>query len=60
MLRGGLSTKIHALVDGEGRPLLLVAPGQGEDGPTFTQLMDQLKSNRPVPADPHQPQPCPR
>lgn len=28
--RGGLSTKIHALVDGIGRPLvLLVTPGQG-------------------------------
>ncbi|WP_394525542.1 transposase [Paenarthrobacter nicotinovorans] len=45
--RGGLSTKIHALVDGEGRPLvLLVAPGQGGDAPMFTHLMDQLKIHR--------------
>lgn len=29
-VRGGLSTKLHALVDGKGRPLvLLVAPGRG-------------------------------
>ena len=35
--RGGLSTKIHSLVDGKGRPLvLLVAPGQGGDAPMFT------------------------
>ncbi|TLM70930.1 transposase [Pseudarthrobacter sp. NamB4] len=45
--RGGLSTKIHALVDGRGRPLvLLVARGQGGDGPMFTHLTDQLKINR--------------
>lgn len=45
--RGGLSTKIHALVDGKGRPLvLLVAPGQGGDAPMFTHLMDELKINR--------------
>jgi transposase len=45
--RGGLSTKIHALVDGKGRPLaLLVAPGQGGDAPMFTQLIDQLKIAR--------------
>ena len=37
--RGGLSTKIHALVDGKGRPLvLLVAPGQGGDAPMFAHL----------------------
>jgi len=45
--RGGLSTKIHALVDGKGRPLvLLVAPGQGGDAPMFAHLMNQLKINR--------------
>lgn len=51
--RGGLSTKIHALVDGKGRPLvLLVAPGQGGDAPMFTHLMDQLKVNRAGPGRP--------
>jgi putative transposase len=45
--RGGLSTKIHALVDGKGRPLtLLVAPGQGGDAPMFPHLMKHLKVNR--------------
>ena len=61
--RGGLSTKIHTLVDGKGRPLvLLVAPGQGGDAPMFTHLMGQLKINRAGPpgqtANP--PGPCPR
>jgi putative transposase len=45
--RGGLSTKVHAIVDGKGRPLVLlvvlVAPGQGGDAPMFTHLMDKLK-----------------
>ncbi len=45
--RGGLSTKSLALVDGKGRPLVvLVAPGQGGDAPMFSHLMNQLKINR--------------
>ncbi|MFE4835973.1 hypothetical protein ACFRAU_14990 [Arthrobacter sp. NPDC056691] len=45
--RGGLSSKSHALVDGKGRPLvLLVAAEQGGDAPMFTRRMDQLKINR--------------
>jgi transposase len=51
--RGGLSTKIHALVDGKGRPLvLLVAPGQGGDAPMFPHLMNHLKVNQPGPGRP--------
>ena len=51
--RGGLSTKIHSLVDGKGRPLvLLVAPGQGGDAPMFTHLMNELKIKRPGPGRP--------
>jgi hypothetical protein len=51
--RGGLSTKIHTLVDGKGRPLVLVvAPGQGGDAPVFTHLMDLLKINRAGPGRP--------
>jgi hypothetical protein len=51
--RRALSIKIHALVDGKGRPLvLLVAPGQGGDAPMFTHLMAQLKINRAGPGRP--------
>lgn len=51
--RGGLSTKIHALVDGKGRPLvLLTGPGQGGDSPMFPLLMGQLKINRAGPGRP--------
>lgn len=51
--RGGLSTKIHALVDGRGRPLvLLVATGQGGDAPMFAHLMNQSKINRAGPGRP--------
>jgi transposase len=43
-----LSTKIHALVDGNGRPLvLLTGPGQGGDSPMFPLLMGQLRVSRP-------------
>ena len=45
--RGGLTTKIHALVDGNKRPLvLLLGPGQGGDAPMFENLMDALKVER--------------
>jgi len=51
--RDGLTTKIHALVDGNGRPLvLLVAPGQGGDAPTFPHLMSHLVVKRPGPGRP--------
>lgn len=51
--RRGLSTKIHALVDGNGRPLvLLVAPGQGGDAPMFPHLMSHLTINRAGPGRP--------
>lgn len=42
--RGGLSTKIHALVDGHRRPLvLMLGPGQAGDAPMFPNLMDAVK-----------------
>jgi putative transposase len=42
--RGGLTTKIHALVDGNKRPLvLLIGPGQGGDAPLFENLMNALR-----------------
>ncbi|WP_226358245.1 IS5 family transposase [Pseudonocardia sp. ICBG601] len=45
--RGGLSTKIHQLVDGHGRPLVvLVGPGQAGDAPMFGHLMSHLCIDR--------------
>ena len=41
--RGGLSTKIHQLADGHGRPLvLLIGPGQAGDAPMFPHVMAHL------------------
>jgi len=51
--RGGLATKIHALVDGAGRPLVvLVGPGQGGDSPVFPALMSHLRVHRGRPGPP--------
>lgn len=45
--RGGLTTKIHHLVDGHGRPLVvLVSPGQTNDAPMFAHLMRHLRVPR--------------
>jgi transposase len=45
--RGGLSTKTHALVDGCGRPLVvLVGPGQAGDSPMLPALLAGLKVAR--------------
>lgn len=45
--RGGLSTKIHQLVDGNGLALVtLITPGQAEDSPMFLPLMAQLRVGR--------------
>jgi putative transposase len=42
-----LTSKIHHLVDGAGRPLVvLVSAGQAHDGPVFEHLLDQLKVDR--------------
>jgi transposase len=43
-----LSTKIHQVADGAGRPLVvLIGPGQGGDSPMFPILLDQLRVARP-------------
>lgn len=48
--RGGLTTKIHALVDGNQRPLvLMLGAGQGGDSPMFENLMEAVKVKRPGP-----------
>lgn len=45
--RGGLSTKIHQLVDGNGLPLVtLITPGQAGDSPMFLPLMQQWRAGR--------------
>ena len=41
--RGGLSTKVHQLVDGRGLPLVvLIGPGQGGDSPMLPALLEAL------------------
>ncbi|XNY99609.1 IS5 family transposase [Micrococcus luteus] len=47
--RGGLSTKIHQLVDGTGLPLVsLITPGQAGDSPVLLPLLEQLRVARPA------------
>ncbi len=46
--RGGLSTTIHQLIDGAGRPLMvLLILGQAGDSPMFLPLMAQLRVRSP-------------
>ena len=50
--RGGLTTKIHALVDEKGRPLrLLITPGQDHDATGAAYLLQNLKRRTVVLAD---------
>ncbi len=47
--RGGLSTKIHQLVDGNGLPLItLITPGQAGDSPMLLPLPEQLRVGRQI------------
>ncbi|WP_307485615.1 IS5 family transposase [Microbacterium trichothecenolyticum] len=47
--RGGLSTKLHHLVDGRGLPLVIaVTPGQAGDSPMLIPLLEQLRITRPI------------
>ena len=47
MSRGGLSTKIHAALDGRGRPLvILLTPGQAGDAPMMLPLLGGLRVGR--------------
>lgn len=51
--RGGLSTKIHQLVDGRGRPLVIaLTPGQAGDSPMLQPLLAQLAVRRLGPGRP--------
>jgi transposase len=50
--RGGLTTKIHALVDAEGRPLRLeLTAGQAGDAPMAIKLLDAVAPGATVLAD---------
>jgi putative transposase len=45
--RGGVSTKVHQLVDGRGRPLVIVVtPGQVGDSPMLAPLLSHLAVHR--------------
>ena len=51
--RGGLTTKLHTLVDGNGRPLVIQAgPGHGGDSPMLPVLLDLLRVARGGPGRP--------
>ena len=50
--RGGLTTKIHALVDALGRPVrLMLSAGQAYDGHAALELLDDLPAGCQVLAD---------
>lgn len=50
--RGGLTTKIHALVDAEGRPIdLALTAGQAHDGKPAAAMLETLKPNAILLAD---------
>ena len=47
--RGGLSTKVHQLVDGHGLPLVTaITPGQAGDSPMLLPLLHGLRIARPL------------
>jgi transposase len=51
--RGGLTTKTHAIVDGNGLPLaLIVSPGQAGDSPALPKLLAELNVPRLGPGRP--------
>ena len=50
--RGGRSTKIHAVVDGRGRPIAIeITPGQRGDAPVATRLLALLPPSQICAAD---------
>ena len=50
--RGGLTTKIHALVDAEGRPILLkLTEGQAHDGRSAADMFGSLRERNILLAD---------
>ena len=50
--RGGLTTKIHALVDAEGRPIRLkLTEGQAHDGRSAADMFETLEAGHILRAD---------
>ena len=50
--RGGLTTKIHALVDAEGRPITLkLTKGQAHDGRSAADMLDAIGNGQVLLAD---------
>ena len=50
--RGGLTTKIHALVDANGNPIALkLTEGQAHDGKSASDLLDRLGTGQTLLAD---------
>lgn len=50
--RGGLTTKIHALVDAEGRPIRLkLTEGQAHDGASARDMLEGLGAGQTLIAD---------
>jgi transposase len=50
--RGGLTTKIHALVDANGNPIALkLSEGQAHDGKSASDLLDHLGAGQTLLAD---------
>ena len=50
--RGGLTTKIHALVDADGRPVrLMLTAGQANDAPVAAALLEDLADGATLIAD---------
>jgi transposase len=50
--RGGLTTKIHALVDAEGRPIALkLTEGQAHDGHSAADMLDAIGNGQILLAD---------
>ena len=50
--RGGLTTKIHALVDANGNPIALkLTAGQAHDGKSASDLLDRLGAGQTLLAD---------
>ena len=50
--RGGLTTKIHALVDSEGRPIRLkLTEGQAHDGASARDMLDGIEAGQTLLAD---------
>lgn len=51
--RGGLTSKIHAAVDGRGLPMsIILTPGQAGDNPQLLPLLDQISIRRDGPGRP--------